>query len=237
MACKYDENGKRITGVKGMKIETVVSQRVGRLMSEPKRIFNIKERTVIMNLCRMNKWDYEVTGKMVGIHPKTLKMWRTMELTEEIDAVAKAVIDQLVLRTADNHPKDGVAVIQNPIVSLEKAEMGMDRIIDDAVKARRLAIERLLQIIPEEKRVDNLLAVIKEMNILVQNDNDIIKGDSGDILSELNKLTTGANINQEEMLATIMSKLPKSNFVQINNYQKVEDVEVEAEIQEETKTE
>lgn len=234
MASKYDENGKRITGKMGMKEETVVSQRVSRLMSETDRRFNEKERTVIMQLVRASHYDYNEMGKLLGIHPKTLRQWRHLKLSEEIDSMAKATIDQLVLRTKELYPEDGMVVIPNATEALERVDMGIDKIIDDAVKARRLAINRILQIIPDEKRVDNLLAVIKEMTLVIQSDSDLIKEGGGGILPALNKLSNNANINQEELLSSIMSQLPKSNFVQINNYQKTEDVEP---IQEKIKTE
>jgi hypothetical protein len=236
MASKRRPDGTRITGRQGMKIETIVSQRVGRLMSNPKKVFSPKERAVINQLCRANGWDYNLTGKMVGMNPKTLKMWRYDTFTEEIDSTAKAVIDQLVIRIAGTHPEDGVVVIPNVTQAMERIDMGVDKIIDKAVSARTLAIDRILEIIPQEKRVDNLLSVIKEMNILIQNDSDQIKEGGGSILPALQKMANGASINQEEMMASIMGKLNQSSFIQINNYQKdtTEDVEV---VIEEAKTE
>lgn len=235
MACKYDENGKRITGKKAMLLETVVNQRVAQLLSGKKRAFNPKERTVIMHLLRANNNDCESTGKMVGIDPRTLRMWRKMSLTLEIDTMAKATIDQLVLRIAANHPEDGAIAIPDPVKSLERVDMGADKIIEDAITARRLAIDRIVVLIPQEKRIDNLLAVIKEMNSVIQSDSDLIKEGGGSILPALNRLANNANIDQEVLMAEIMEKMTtKNNFVQINNYQKVEDVEIQ---EEETKTE
>lgn len=204
-------------------------------MADNKRIFNIRERTVIMQLCRTNNWDYNSTGKLLGIHPKTLKQWRGMALTEEIDAMAKATIDQFIIRMAGTRPEDGVVVIPDPMASLERVDMGIDKIIDSAVTARRLAIDRILEIIPEEKRIDNLLSVIKEMNLVIQNDSDLIKGGKGSIFDELNKLSNSSNINQEEIMASLMEQIgSKNNFVQINNYQKETIEEVEPVTQEET---
>ena len=109
-------------------------------------------------------------------------------------------------------------------------ENQIDRIIDDAVKARRLAINRLIELIPTAKRIDKLLVVIKDMNRLIREDSGLPGGD-GSILPALTKLANSTTVDQEELLASIMSQLPKNNsFVQINNYQKVEELEIKTEL-------
>lgn len=213
---------------KGTKAETMVSQRVDKILGSSKSRFRAPEIVTILQLCRTNNWDFEATGKMLGIKATTIKSWRKDAVLDRIDLFAKAVIDQLVIKIAAADRGNGVVAIPHPKATLATLDKGINSIVDKAILARQLAIDRILEIIPDEKRVDNLLAVIKEMNVIVKGDDDIIGEGGGSILPALQKLTNNSSIDQDEMMVSLMNKLSaQPNFIQINNYQKdnIEDVE------------
>lgn len=217
--------------------ETLVSKRVDKLKENPRSVFSMPERAAILQLCRTNNWDFEGTAKMLGIKATTLRTWRKGVVLEKMDTHSKAVIDQLIIALAPSIKEEGIVAIPRPMETIMKLDKGINAIVDQAITARQLAIDRILAIIPDEKRVDNLLAVIKDMNIIIKSDDDIIGEGGGGILPALQKLTNNSNIDQDEIMANLMSKLQgQSNFIQINNFQKdtTEDAEV---VQEEIKTE